>query len=318
MQQPLPSFAQTRSLLTLRETQLANSTHVGDQTALYSHDNGGACGQDRGDNRSGYGNYGGNNTGGNRTGGRNYYRKKKTGGGGNTSGGHTDGNHAGNPGGNRTAPPAPAPPASGPWAYFNPYTGQPLQLQPPAPRPISSAGLLGPRIAQLPLAQAFTSLALLHGQAYGTNPPPTPAHHTTPAYTLPAWDCSALITALNNDATPSTIGEWVMDSGATAHMAPDPGMLHYSHPSPSTFVTVGNGSTMPTSYIGHVSLPAFAHTFSLNNVLIVPNLVKNLISICCFTIDNWCSIEFDPFGFSVKDLRTKAVITRCSSLMAWC
>jgi hypothetical protein len=82
-----------------------------------------------------------------------------------------------------------------------------------------------------------------------------------------------------------------MDSGATAHMASDPGMLHYSRPSPSTFVTVGNGSTMPTSHISHVSLPASAHTFSLNNVLIVPNLVKNLISIRRFTTDNWCSTD---------------------------
>jgi histone deacetylase 1/2 len=41
--------------------------------------------------------------------------------------------------------------------------------------------------------------------------------------------------------------------------------------------------------------------------------VKNLISIRRFTIDNLCSIEFDPFGFSVKDLRTKDVILRCSS-----
>jgi hypothetical protein len=42
MQNPLPSFAQTRSLLTLRETQLGNSITVGDHAALYSNDNGGA------------------------------------------------------------------------------------------------------------------------------------------------------------------------------------------------------------------------------------------------------------------------------------
>jgi hypothetical protein len=127
MQDPLPTFAQTRSLLTLRKTQLGNSINMGDHTALYSNDNGGARGQDRGDNRSGYGNYGGGNTGGNRNGGGNYYRKKKTGGGGggnNPGGGNTSGGPpAGNAGGYRAAPPAPAPHAPGPWAYFNPYTG---------------------------------------------------------------------------------------------------------------------------------------------------------------------------------------------------
>jgi hypothetical protein len=111
----------------------------------------------------------------------------------------------------------------------------------------------------------------------------------------------------------AVVGEWVMDSGATAHIASDPGMLHSSRPSSSSFVTVGNGSTMPTSHIGHVSLPSSAHSFSLNNVLIVPNLVKNLISIRRFSTDNSCSIEFDPFGFSVKDLHTKVEIIRCNS-----
>ena len=66
------------------------------------------------------------------------------------------------------------------------------------------------------------------------------------------------MTALNNAATPSAPpsnnGEWVMDSGATAHMASDPGMLHtLSRPSPSSHVTVGNGSTLPIFHIGHAS-----------------------------------------------------------------
>jgi hypothetical protein len=100
MQNPLPSFAQTCSLLTLRETQLGNSINVGDHTALYSNDNGSTRGQDRGDNLSGYGNYGGGNTGGKRNGGGNYYRKKKTGGDGNNS----SGPRAGNTGGHRAAP----------------------------------------------------------------------------------------------------------------------------------------------------------------------------------------------------------------------
>jgi histone deacetylase 1/2 len=32
-----------------------------------------------------------------------------------------------------------------------------------------------------------------------------------------------------------------------------------------------------------------------------------------FTTDNNCSIEFDPFGLSVKDLQTRSVIARCNS-----
>jgi hypothetical protein len=37
-----------------------------------------------------------------------------------------------------------------------------------------------------------------------------------------------------------------------------------------------------------------------------------LISICHFTHNN-CSIEFDPFAFSVKDLQTWSVIAKCNS-----
>jgi hypothetical protein len=39
--------------------------------------------------------------------------------------------------------------------------------------------------------------------------------------------------------------------------------------------------------------------FYLNNVLVTP--------------DNWCSMEFDPFNLSMKDLSTQNVITRCNS-----
>jgi hypothetical protein len=58
--------------------------------------------------------------------------------------------------------------------------GQAQQMNGPPPqapsnlRPNNSAGLLGPRPVMQPNAQAFTSLAPLHGQAFGTNPPPIP------------------------------------------------------------------------------------------------------------------------------------------------
>jgi hypothetical protein len=54
--------------------------------------------------------------------------------------------------------------------------------------------------------------------------------------------------------------------------------------------------------------------FYLNNVLFTPDIIQNILSVHRFTTDNWCSIEFDPFGLSVKDLSTRNVITRCDSL----
>jgi hypothetical protein len=44
-----------------------------------------------------------------------------------------------------------------------------------------------------------------------------------------------------------------------------------------------------------------------------PNLIKNLVSVRKFTTDNQVSIEFDPFGFSVKDFQTGMPLMRCES-----
>jgi len=77
--------------------------------------------------------------------------------------------------------------------------------------------------------------------------------------------------------------------------------------------SVGNGSHIPVTSRGHSVLPTAASNFALNNVLIVPSIVRNLLSVRQFTHDNSCSIEFDAFGFSVKDLRTRRVILRCNS-----
>ena len=88
-----------------------------------------------------------------------------------------------------------------------------------------------------------------------------------------------------------------------------------SHPRYS-HVVVGDGSTLPVSSSGHVSFPALSSNrpLHLNNVLVTPRIVKNLISVRQFTTDNNCSIEFDPLGFSVKDLPTRREILRSQPL----
>ena len=106
-----------------------------------------------------------------------------------------------------------------------------------------------------------------------------------------------------------------MDSGASSHMTHDDGKISLVKPLSSPhFVTVGNGHTVPISSSGHTTLHSpSGHTFKLNHVLLVPHLICNLLSIRKFTRENLCSIEFDAFGFSVKDLKTRRVILRCNS-----
>jgi hypothetical protein len=83
--------------------------------------------------------------------------------------------------------------------------------------------------------------------------------------------------------------------------------LNLSNPSS---IIVGNGSSLPVISVGDLVLPG---PFYLNNILLAPDMVQSFLSVRHFTTDNWCSMEFDPFGLSVKDLSTQNVIVRSNS-----
>jgi histone deacetylase 1/2 len=80
----------------------------------------------------------------------------------------------------------------------------------------------------------------------------------------------------------------------------------------SNNITVGSGQNIPIVGCGHASLPNSSHPLKLPNVLHAPKLIKNLIFVRKFTIDN-LSVEFDSFGFSVKDFQTGILLMRCNS-----
>ncbi|KAL4588677.1 hypothetical protein LXL04_001570 [Taraxacum kok-saghyz] len=112
--------------------------------------------------------------------------------------------------------------------------------------------------------------------------------------------------------------EWFMDTGATSHLHSDAGILKSVSDNNSNFassVLVGDGSSMPVTKMGHTTLPHTNpyRTLQLRNVLITPAVIKNLISVRRFVRENMCTIEFDSFGFSVKDFLTRQVLMRCDS-----
>jgi hypothetical protein len=76
---------------------------------------------------------------------------------------------------------------------------------------------------------------------------------------------------------------------------------------------VGNGGLLPITATGSASLVTTGTPLKLSNVLLSPSLIKNLLSVRQLTRENPVSVEFDAFGFSVKDIRTKVVILRCDS-----
>jgi hypothetical protein len=114
--------------------------------------------------------------------------------------------------------------------------------------------------------------------------------------------------------TPPVVTDWVTDSGASNHTTSDAGNLTSVHPPISTdpsSIIVGNGSALPVTSVGD---SAISSPFYINNVLITPDIIQNLLYIRRFTTDNWCSIEFDTFDLSVKDLSTRNMITMCNTL----
>jgi len=131
---------------------------------------------------------------------------------------------------------------------------------------------------------------------------------------LPSWDPTALASAFSTTSlTPPPSSDWYFDSGATSHMTSQSSSLSHilplRYPTPSSIV-VGNGSIMPVTATGSTELSS---SLRLNNVLVSPQLIKNLISVRQFTIDNNCSVEFDPAGCSVKVLPSRTEIVRCNS-----
>jgi transposase InsO family protein len=160
--------------------------------------------------------------------------------------------------------------------------------------------------------------------ATGPGTPSRPQHQAYNAYSQPSttsaplsWDTSTLMQALHAASLPQqSNGEWFMDTGASTHMTGDQGNLPTYCPSPlhnQSHIIVGNGSSLPVHGTGTTTISSPNARFLLSNVLHTPHLIKNLVSVRKFTKDNACSVEFDPHGFSIKDLHSKKEIMRSSN-----
>jgi hypothetical protein len=113
--------------------------------------------------------------------------------------------------------------------------------------------------------------------------------------------------------SPTSVSDWVANSGASYHTTPDAGILSSTspaHPSLPSSIIVGNGSALPVTSVGDAVLPG---PFRLTNVLVGPHIIQNILFVRQFTTDNSCSMEFDPFGLSVKDRATRTLLARCDS-----
>lgn len=102
-----------------------------------------------------------------------------------------------------------------------------------------------------------------------------------------------------------------MDSGASHHVTFDLSNLSLHAPYTSADdIMIGDGSGLSITHTGSTSLKTPHTTLTLNNVLCVPSMKKNLISISQFCTSNNVLIEFLPSSFLVKELGMGATLLR--------
>ena len=101
---------------------------------------------------------------------------------------------------------------------------------------------------------------------------------------------------------------WYPDSGATNHISKN--MNYGSEFKGNQRVHIGNGTGLAVKHIGNTSFSSFnpSRSLSLKNILHVPLITKNLLSVSQFTKDNNVIFEFNSSTCFVKDQVTKTIL----------
>ncbi|GKE76962.1 hypothetical protein Tco_1543082 [Tanacetum coccineum] len=127
-----------------------------------------------------------------------------------------------------------------------------------------------------------------------TQPASTTGQPVTPLGNIGTTTLSGQATTLPHDFTVGslhdpTTGAWNMDTGASSQL--NDFVTNLSEVFNSCmypFISVGNGHSIPVTNTGHSILPTSVRTLHLNNILITPHIVKNLIYVRQFVRDYNC------------------------------
>ncbi|XP_074298317.1 uncharacterized protein LOC141629172 [Silene latifolia] len=292
---PLPPFYKARSMLTLEETRRAKTTESAlvasspDTTTDTNHsssNNGGSHSRSK------------NNYNNSKGKGKNRYNNRGKG----NNGGSQNNSSNGNGGGSRSSQTTTAP-TGWTWVPLSPW-------QNPAPQGWTVPPCAYPTTGWTPGLSASRSQGILG---------PRPQHAFYAHLNATGMPSGALVptdiaTVMHNLSLQQPDDNLYMDTGASSHMMSNNGTLSsYSSLSNMRHIVVGNGHLIQIVGRGTMTLPSPHNSLVLKNVLHVPNIIKNLILVRQFTTDNSVSVEFDPFGFTVKDLKTGTPIMRSHS-----
>lgn len=112
-----------------------------------------------------------------------------------------------------------------------------------------------------------------------------------------------------SDVGSTSATTWFPDTGANSHVTPDLSNLDNSnayHGNDSLHVSDGN--PLPIFHIGSSKLFSPNKTFNLTNILHVPQIQKNLLSVKQFCRDNNVYFEFHSSFFVLKDESTHTTL----------
>ncbi|GAA0162996.1 hypothetical protein LIER_18974 [Lithospermum erythrorhizon] len=113
-------------------------------------------------------------------------------------------------------------------------------------------------------------------------------------------------------ATSSAIGDpsWYLDSGASNHFTADLQNLSlHNEYNGSDHITIGNGNSLAIDHIGTSHIPiSKSNSLTLNNVLHVPAIKKNLLSVSQLTLNNNVFIEFHASRCFVKNFQGQVLL----------
>jgi histone deacetylase 1/2 len=127
------------------------------------------------------------------------------------------------------------------------------------------------------------------------------AHLAMPQSHSPMFDMSAMSSSA-----------WYPDSGASHHLTFNPNNLSYSMPyNGQDQVMMGNGQGVSINSLGHSNFISPRNPnvqLSLKDLLHVPNISKNLLSVSKFAQDNNVIFEFHPYTCFVKSQDSRQVL----------
>ena len=91
-------------------------------------------------------------------------------------------------------------------------------------------------------------------------------------------------------------------------MINDAGNLSHSKPyHGNDVIYIGDGNSLPITHTGDANIVTSTGESKLKDVLVVPELKKNLLSVGKFTSDNHCIFEFTSSGFMIKDQNQRMI-----------